>query len=343
MICFSCQAGKDGAKLDSLKHAIGLLSDLKGGPRPFTELVKIVEGYDEETCMEAANALIEFGSQGFEALIHLCSNPALSGYKHAFALEAAVDAAGHDPARRRRLAETARPMLDQAIAKARDELKSKGFLDKHSPDNLRDEDDEFDEFDESDDDVTEGALADLEEDLAIASDENGRITDADLEDDDWDDEEDGDDDVEIEPFTAETVALVAVALASVADPLARDTITAAFEEGLVDEQIVSREYVDELYDQVDDSDEDEPECSWLEMYSEDYAAHVKSLKPEVPEMTPRPKYRYQDRYEEGDPPPDVAPTAPIRNTGTRTGRNDPCWCGSGKKYKKCHMGKEPVA
>ena len=19
------------------------------------------------------------------------------------------------------------------------------------------------------------------------------------------------------------------------------------------------------------------------------------------------------------------------------GRNDPCWCGSGKKYKKCHM------
>jgi preprotein translocase subunit SecA len=19
------------------------------------------------------------------------------------------------------------------------------------------------------------------------------------------------------------------------------------------------------------------------------------------------------------------------------GRNDPCWCGSGKKYKKCHL------
>ena len=26
-----------------------------------------------------------------------------------------------------------------------------------------------------------------------------------------------------------------------------------------------------------------------------------------------------------------------------TGRNDPCWCGSGRKYKKCHLGKEPVA
>ena len=23
--------------------------------------------------------------------------------------------------------------------------------------------------------------------------------------------------------------------------------------------------------------------------------------------------------------------------GKRLGRNDPCWCGSGKKYKKCHL------
>jgi preprotein translocase subunit SecA len=23
-------------------------------------------------------------------------------------------------------------------------------------------------------------------------------------------------------------------------------------------------------------------------------------------------------------------------TGERIGRNDPCWCGSGLKYKKCH-------
>jgi preprotein translocase subunit SecA len=27
---------------------------------------------------------------------------------------------------------------------------------------------------------------------------------------------------------------------------------------------------------------------------------------------------------------------PIRNQGSRVGRNDPCPCGSGKKYKKCH-------
>jgi preprotein translocase subunit SecA len=31
-----------------------------------------------------------------------------------------------------------------------------------------------------------------------------------------------------------------------------------------------------------------------------------------------------------------APAVPIRNEGPKVGRNDPCPCGSGKKYKKCH-------
>ncbi len=35
------------------------------------------------------------------------------------------------------------------------------------------------------------------------------------------------------------------------------------------------------------------------------------------------------------PPPPAAP--PVARTGPRVGRNDPCPCGSGKKYKKCHM------
>jgi preprotein translocase subunit SecA len=48
---------------------------------------------------------------------------------------------------------------------------------------------------------------------------------------------------------------------------------------------------------------------------------------------------------EAEPDPTEAPRAarsaepsmaPAR-TGPRVGRNDPCPCGSGKKYKKCHM------
>lgn len=29
------------------------------------------------------------------------------------------------------------------------------------------------------------------------------------------------------------------------------------------------------------------------------------------------------------------------SSSKKTGRNDPCWCGSGKKYKKCHINREP--
>ncbi len=46
--------------------------------------------------------------------------------------------------------------------------------------------------------------------------------------------------------------------------------------------------------------------------------------------------------------PDYAPTSlaapiPVRRTGAKAGRNDPCPCGSGKKYKKCCQDKEAAA
>ena len=32
----------------------------------------------------------------------------------------------------------------------------------------------------------------------------------------------------------------------------------------------------------------------------------------------------------------VNPGTVVKTDTERIGRNDPCWCGSGKKYKKCH-------
>jgi len=32
----------------------------------------------------------------------------------------------------------------------------------------------------------------------------------------------------------------------------------------------------------------------------------------------------------------AGPGHTIRHRGTKVGRNDPCWCGSGTKFKKCH-------
>jgi uncharacterized protein YecA (UPF0149 family) len=33
-------------------------------------------------------------------------------------------------------------------------------------------------------------------------------------------------------------------------------------------------------------------------------------------------------------------TQPVRRVEAKVGRNDPCPCGSGKKYKKCCMSKQ---
>ena len=38
-------------------------------------------------------------------------------------------------------------------------------------------------------------------------------------------------------------------------------------------------------------------------------------------------------------PPPLAPSTPVVRTGKKVGRNDPCPCGSGKKYKKCCLNK----
>ena len=35
-------------------------------------------------------------------------------------------------------------------------------------------------------------------------------------------------------------------------------------------------------------------------------------------------------------PRDENPATVVKADREKIGRNDPCWCGSGKKYKKCH-------
>jgi hypothetical protein len=46
-------------------------------------------------------------------------------------------------------------------------------------------------------------------------------------------------------------------------------------------------------------------------------------------------------FDSGAPRParvggDDAPIKTVKRDEPKIGRNDPCWCGSGKKYKKCH-------
>ncbi|MGE5279916.1 MAG: preprotein translocase subunit SecA [Deltaproteobacteria bacterium] len=49
------------------------------------------------------------------------------------------------------------------------------------------------------------------------------------------------------------------------------------------------------------------------------------------------RQRRQEENPEGEGGEEAAPkAAPVRHDGPKVGRNDPCPCGSGKKYKKCH-------
>jgi len=59
------------------------------------------------------------------------------------------------------------------------------------------------------------------------------------------------------------------------------------------------------------------------------------------QMVPEPQpVAMSTNREEGGAPHSTRPTVPAGRSGhsptRKLGRNDPCWCGSGKKYKKCH-------
>ena len=56
-----------------------------------------------------------------------------------------------------------------------------------------------------------------------------------------------------------------------------------------------------------------------------------------------PKQITLNRSDEEAPAPDEAEQETFRRELPKLGRNDPCWCGSGKKYKSCHMRQDQAA
>jgi SEC-C motif len=303
----------------SICHAIGLLRMLRP-PAAIPALMDVVRGYTEDACEEAVYAFANFGDPGFDALLELCRDPSLGGYERNMVSEEAVYVAGDDPLRKSRLAEILRSLLEDRMAKAREELRLKGKLEMIPPDDLDDE--ELDDLDEDEADDDDDELGDdLDEDDLLNEDE-------DL----------------IEPFIAEEIGHIIGDLANLADPLALDLIETAYEEGLVDEGVITRTTVDEWYQGVDEAEESESEDSpsdWLSAYEEDYQLQVEAPEQEAAPAPREQSWRRAEPWQIDKPDPPALPlTAPIRNTGPKLGRNDPCWCGSGKKYKKCHLGRE---
>ncbi len=107
-------------------------------------------------------------------------------------------------------------------------------------------------------------------------------------------------------------------LAHLADPQARETIYAAFDAELVEEWVIGRDDIAYCYRQGGRMEQADP-LNWLRIYRRAHDQHQAAL-------------RRRER-EAQEPQPQLAPQA----STPQLGRNDLCWCGSGKKYKKCHL------
>jgi hypothetical protein len=306
-----------------LEQAMGLLSTLRH-PDAIPELIEVIRRYAEDTGESAARALSTFGAIAFESVFDFCRDPAVTGYSRTHGVSAAFNTAGDDSARRARLSDFLRPLLADAIERFRRESE---LLETNESVDLDDEalDDDFD-----DDSYDAELEADLEDD-----------------DDDFDDELD-DDQIEeqvresaekpsdgAQDIYAEIFHLVCE-LTALADPEARDLIKTAFAEDMV-ESLIDEAYVERHY--KNGGEPPEKLTDWLDSYRQEYRRRFVDR----PKPAPRPRVPVPHNDGRSEPltslPPAMA-TATIRKTGPAVGRNEPCWCGSGKKYKKCHLGKD---
>jgi hypothetical protein len=149
---------------------------------------------------------------------------------------------------------------------------------------------------------------------------------------------------QLEVYPTDEIGLLISHLADLADPLAVEMIEAAFDEDLVSLEIINRKNVKELYDEG--GLVQKATSNWLDDYRESYAAKDKpeaEPEPSAPDRFAFPSRASYPSFERENPQVPARPVQPIvtiRHTTPKIGRNDPCWCGSGKKYKKCHLGKD---
>jgi hypothetical protein len=124
-------------------------------------------------------------------------------------------------------------------------------------------------------------------------------------------------------------------LTHLADPEARELIAASFKADLVDTLMISPEDVHYFYRRGPEAVERPGPRDWLEEYKEQYQEELESQATGP---------RFEPAADTSGPLLDIPePTPPYENTEPRIGRNDPCWCGSGKKYKNCHLQRDREA
>jgi SEC-C motif len=164
-------------------------------------------------------------------------------------------------------------------------------------------------------------------------------------------------------------------LAEMADPETRAVVDTAFAADAVDTSVIDLDTVEERYREGGFRREPDLE-DWLENYRleyqeqrDQYIEQIYTLQAEYTTATgpkegiealstndlqelyqtveesirlerevaeSRARLEAQRERKQHRPPPPIATQKPVR-VEHKPGRNDPCWCGSGKKYKHCHL------
>ncbi len=134
--------------------------------------------------------------------------------------------------------------------------------------------------------------------------------------------------------------LVADDLASFHDPSVMPDIHRAFEDGIIDDPFVKEDELEEVINGVfSDMDEEDFKRNTkdpLNHFSRENIEHLHLINYEEEDEE---EFDYEDSSDIDDENFESEVMSSLQKK-EKIGRNDPCPCGSGKKYKKCCMGKE---
>ncbi len=129
---------------------------------------------------------------------------------------------------------------------------------------------------------------------------------------------------------ADFIDVFAMDLSHFQEPHLRPIIDHWFAKGLIDKTLLSRADVDENYgvpyDEINEELTRHERFDSLIDYLSEWPWFLASDPSELASLEPGPS-------DDGDP--EELPLEPYVREGRKVGRNEPCPCGSGKKYKKC--------
>lgn len=137
--------------------------------------------------------------------------------------------------------------------------------------------------------------------------------------------------------------LVADDLASFHDPSVMPDIHRAFEDGIIDDPFVQEDELEDIingvFSDMDARDFKRNTADPLNHFSRENIERLHMINYEEDDED---NDEFEDEIDSVLKDDHSEPAMEeIKPKEKKIGRNDPCPCGSGKKYKKCHMGKEP--